>query len=158
MREPSVGENQRVNLTFLSSEGAHVGVALALARLYLVSSFRSCQITALQPYRTGSGATVLPRKVQPRPQLCGPLREMYFCVITRCARCAIFADCLFLLRSDKLSDFFPLCCFSSLLWHFPSSDLNLGHLHLDRCLIDMIHDRIRKNLPRSLYVEVSLDK
>lgn len=155
MREPSVGENQRVNLTFLSSGGAHVGVALALARLYLVSSFRSCQITALQRY---SGATVLLRKVQPRPQLRGPLREMCFCIIRRCVRCAIFAGCLFLLRSDKLSDFFSLCCFSSLLLHFPSSDLNLEHLHLDRCLIDVIHDYIKKNLPRSLQVEVSLDK
>lgn len=54
------GENQRVNLTVVPLfRDVHVGVVLA--RLYLVSSFRSCQITA-RPSATTKSATAIAKR------------------------------------------------------------------------------------------------
>lgn len=135
----------------------------ARGRHFSLSTFiLSFVIQVVPNYRSGtsSGATVPSRKVQPRPQLrCAGLCESVFASLRAvCAAQYSRAACFFCEVINCLT-FFPRAasprCF---LRHFSLSDLNLGHLHLSRCLIDIIRDRIYKNLPRSLHVEASLDK
>lgn len=151
MRERFVGENQRVNLTFLLSGDAHVGVTLA--RLYLVSSFRSCQITALQRCDRFAAKSAIAAAIAGLCERC-----VFASLRAPCALRNIRGLPVSSAKCDKLWYFSSRRVFSSLLWQFPLSDLNLGHLHLDRSLIDIIRDHINKNLSRSLYVEASLDR